>query len=128
MSFDTNEWRIGAIDEEGNIIIPFKAYKTTIPFYGDTNPYVYEKYEARAISFDEFNYRCIYQGEGIFELILVHKETNSFIIDILLNVHSQKVIYTFDSRAFYPGYSVEFMTKFENGMSNIWLKKPYKDC
>jgi hypothetical protein len=57
--FDTNEWRVGAIDKDGNIVVPPKAYE---------------------ITGDEFS-ECSYLGSNIFSIgnVLLNIETQSII-------------------------------------------------
>lgn len=93
--FDTNEWRIGAIDRNGDVVVPFQAYgKLSFDsLYGDYSEYT-----------------CEYRGGGIFDLACLGEWR------ALINIGTQKVIYSWDDE----GWQIySFISDFEDGAATV---------
>ncbi len=138
--FSTNEWRIGAIDKNGAIAVPFQVYENKPnegleaveapsgeepdPNY-DYDGYLkyheqleaYEEYESECsvsypLSFDNYNREesCEYLGDGVFGLSCPEWS-------VLLNIKTQKIIYSYDN---YMGRLIStFITKFKDGVATV---------
>lgn len=92
VNFDSNEWKIGAIDKSGNIVAPLKAYE-------------------EIVSFDSSEYSsCEYLGENIYKL-----DFHGWYV--LLNSKTQSIIYTYKSGN--SGSIRDFIADFENGAATV---------
>ena len=95
--FDSNEWKIGAIDKNGDVVVPFQAYeKLSFDFqwgYG--------------------GYTCEYRGEGIFELACLDGPDQWH---VLINLKTQKVIYSWDDEVW---QICSFISDFEDGAATV---------
>lgn len=118
MNFDTNEWRFGAIDKNGNIVVPFKAYETSVPLGADP-----AEYTPQLLGIDsEYNIGCTYRGDGVFELTYAHQQFYTFQMDILLNIETQTILFTYDAYKATSDdseYRVSFLSEFENGSAIV---------
>lgn len=92
VNFDSNEWKIGAIDKSGNIVAPLKTYE-------------------EIVSFDSSEYSsCEYLGENIYKL-----DFHGWYV--LLNSKTQSIIYTYKSGN--SGSIRDFIADFENGAATV---------
>lgn len=124
LDFDSNEWEIGAIDKNGNTVVPFVTYETTPPFGVNSSYYTPWK-----VSFDEKYYHsCNYMGDNVYQLFIMNEEQKFCSTEILLNIETQDIIYTFERSGTVNGNSdyeetaIEFLSKFENGVAKVFHK------
>lgn len=137
-NFDSNEWQIGAIDKNGNIVASFQTYEKTPPpeleavkapqgeapdpnydYWGYVEyqkqleayeEYANYNYIPEAISFDENYVSCKYRGDNIFQI-----NFNDYYV--LLNINTQQIIYTYRNES---GDSIQnFISDFENGKAEV---------
>lgn len=121
LSFDANEWRLGAIDKDGNTVVPFKAYETITPIGVNS-----AAYEPRMIGIDEeHSYECTYVGDGVFDFYFFNKRYGMR-INALLNIEAQSVIFTHDTYNDYSSIDMEFISEFENGSATVLMKTKYE--
>jgi len=91
--FHANEWRIGAIDKYGNIVVPLQAYFCA---------------NGRGISIDDW-VRCSYLGNGIFNLAF-----RDWAEEVVINITERKVILNSDDLR-----SIQRFSGFENGYAIV---------
>ena len=91
--FHANEWRIGAIDKYGNIVVPLQAYFCA---------------NGRGISIDDW-VRCTYLGNGIFNLAF-----RDWAEEVVINITERKVILNSDDLR-----SIQRFSGFENGYAIV---------
>lgn len=137
-NFDSNEWQIGAIDKNGNIVASFQTYEKTPPsepeavkipqgeapdpnydYWGYVEyqkqveayeEYANYNYTSEVISFDENYVSCKYRGENVFQI-----NFNDYYV--LLNINTQQIIYTHCNES---GNSIQnFISDFENGEAKV---------
>ncbi len=137
-NFDSNEWRIGAIDKNGNVVAPFQTYEKTPPFGPEAieapqgeapdpnydywgyleyqkqleahEEYINYSYTPEIISFDEKYISCEYLGENIFKI-------NFTDYYVLLNINTQQIIYTYSNEN--ENNIKNFLSNFENDKAEV---------
>lgn len=139
-NFDTDEWQLGVMDKNGEMISPLQRYEMTLPSVpnaadlpaGDApDPNVDYwgclKYQEQLAAYEEYeNYpyspvwleinkdtiRCEYLGENVYRIYPDGWQS------ILLNMESRQTIYT-DYAENKNGYMISFITGFKNGAASI---------
>lgn len=96
INFDVNEWRIGGIDKNGNIVAPFQVYEIGT--------------SSTALDLSRDYYSCKYLGEGIYGL-------NFADWYVLLNIYTQSIIYAEIRQG--EGHIEKFITDFEDGFATV---------
>lgn len=91
--FHANEWRIGAIDKYGNIVVPLQAYACA---------------NGRNLNINEW-VRCIYLGNGIFNLSF-----RDWREEVVINITEQRVILNSNDL-----HSIQRFSGFENGYAIV---------
>lgn len=119
-NFDTNEWRIGAIDKNGELAMPFQAFDLP-PMQKEHQLYPdeAEMYYPTVELYLEDNYSSAkYLGDNVFQLFFYNGYA-------LLNVDSQRIIYCSQDLYRYDAGSVsydpsyQFITGFEDGTAIV---------
>jgi len=103
VNFNTNEWKIGAIDKNGNVVSPFKVYAPDKLIF-----------EANGIQ-DSTYLSCEYHGENIYEFNLYGVGFDA----LFLNIETQNIIYPVELNDTENIGGIEFISDFENGTAIV---------
>lgn len=147
ISFDADEWAIGAIDQNGKIVVPFQVYTKPLPlelrtpveppagdppdpnydYWGYTEYYsqleAYENYRFYAENYVPEELR--FDGIGVNSDYISCEYMGDHVFKlnfrgwyVLLNLDTQQVIYTSDLDN--SNYIQEFLSPFEDGTAMVW--------
>lgn len=118
--FDTNEWRVGAIDKDGNIVVPLRAYREPARDYGyadseDSEDWGYIDIEevpdtkeyGNNLDFTDV-WACAYLGDDVFYLQLGYGV-------VLFNTGAQSVVSLDGSDEYYGELEYSEGLKFADG-------------
>ncbi len=105
-NFSTNEWQIGAIDKDGNIVVPFKTYQYDVS--GNM-----KNLSFKMSSMDDGTFvSSEYLGDNIFKL-------QFWAYSVLLNIETQTILSNEDY-----DQTVRLLTGFENGYATALYTDP----